>query len=617
MNYTYPPEEYRKLLDAYMELEKLAFSPSDSRETVLNGLAARTAQRCRIADKASAMVREYIEPFLKAPETLTAVDVEALEALLAVLVPPDRAVGLDMAIAYLVSKILLDHYRNAGDDLRYAEALYCCTTQELALSTLHMEYRYPGSPYLGECLALAERFGELPEAAVKQAVQALSMASFSQQGFDYPLYWRVDDVLCAALGDAPTGEDNWILCITYLNILTMFVSDCESATETGRTVQIASLRPRLKKIIGFIERHLESGNACTVPPVDFKCSIALTRYHLGEKSIDETLEALAKLSEGVEESEDPMAKASGLSLLGLHYMQYLYLFSALPREEIARRSEACIRAVMPKLLGITRTMKDTYYHYNMLRFLRGVGFTRSFDEFADIILEMTVFADKALYIHTVMVREISLTIFDAMIKRTPEAFDGVAGRDAEYIRSHAAQMRTLLGECCMFHDIGKYYLLDIVENSMRRLTDDEFHLIQTHPEAFDDLLPPGPMTADERLCCIRDCSRTHHLWHDGTRGYPRIPQTKNRPFSNILAIADCLDAATDGLGRPYRKSKGLDVLIGEFKEGSGTHYGPEAVAALEVPEVRDRLQYLITEGREEIYYRVYTSKEVYSNHQNE
>ena len=45
--------------------------------------------------------------------------------------------------------------------------------------------------------------------------------------------------------------------------------------------------------------------------------------------------------------------------------------------------------------------------------------------------------------------------------------------------------------------------------------------------------------------------------------------------------------------------------------------GPEAVAALEVPEVRDRLQYLITEGREEIYYRVYTSKEVYSNHQNE
>ncbi|MBR0231619.1 MAG: hypothetical protein IJQ53_05280 [Clostridia bacterium] len=28
-------------------------------------------------------------------------------------------------------------------------------------------------------------------------------------------------------------------------------------------------------------------------------------------------------------------------------------------------------------------------------------------------------------------------------------------------------------------------------------------------------------------------------------------------------------------------------------------------AALSVPEVRDRLQYLITEGRKEIYYRIY------------
>lgn len=166
--------------------------------------------------------------------------------------------------------------------------------------------------------------------------------------------------------------------------------------------------------------------------------------------------------------------------------------------------------------------------------------------------------------------------------------------------------------------IGKYYLLDIVENSMRRLTDDEFHLIQTHPEAFDDLLPVGPMTADERLCCIRDCSRTHHLWHDGTRGYPRIPQTKNRPFADILAIAVSLDAATDNLGRPYRQSKSLDALIEEFQDGAGTRYGPEAVAALSAPEVRSRLQYLITEGREEVYYRIYTAKkkERTTNHEN-
>ena len=111
-----------------------------------------------------------------------------------------------MAISYQVSKILLDYYRKAGDSLHYARALYRCTTQELALCTFHMETRYPGSPYLGECLALAERFGELPEEALGLALQALSMSCFRQQGFDYPLCWRVDDVLCAAMGDALIEE---------------------------------------------------------------------------------------------------------------------------------------------------------------------------------------------------------------------------------------------------------------------------------------------------------------------------------------------------------------------------------------------------------------------------
>lgn len=113
-------------------------------------------------------------------------------------------------------------------------------------------------------------------------------------------------------------------------------------------------------------------------------------------------------------TEDPMVKTTGLSMLSFHYMQYLHLFNALPREEITRRSALRIRDIMPKLLGITRKANDNIFHYNMLRFLRGVGLTENFDEFADILLEMTVYADKALYIHTVMVREISLSIFDCM-----------------------------------------------------------------------------------------------------------------------------------------------------------------------------------------------------------
>ena len=203
-----------------------------------------------------------------------------------------------------------------------------------------------------------------------------------------------------------------------------------------------------------------------------------------------------------------------------------------------------------------------------------------------------------------MVRDMSRAIFDHMIEATPEVFDGVAGKDAAYIRDHREEMKKLLDECCLFHDIGKFFILDIVENSMRRLTDDEFGLIKQHPGHFTDIYQIID-DRDERVLCIRDCALTHHLWHDGTRGYPNVPQTKNRPFADILAIADSIDAATDFLGRPYNSGKNIDQLIAEFQAEAGTHYGPEACAALSVPAVRDRLEYLITEGRREVYYRIY------------
>ena len=228
------------------------------------------------------------------------------------------------------------------------------------------------------------------------------------------------------------------------------------------------------------------------------------------------------------------------------------------------------REVLPKLLQVTRQVNSVQFNRYIVEFLNGSSLTGSFDEFAKIILECTVYADKALYIHTAMVREMSRVIFDCMIETAPEVFDGVAGHDAEYIRTHKEEMKQLLDDCCMYHDIGKFFMLDIVENSMRRLTDDEFGIIKEHPAHFDHIYQTVN-DSDERVLCIRDCALTHHLWHDGSCGYPNVTQTGNRPFADILAIADSIDAATDFLGRPYNSGKTIDQLIAEFQSGAGTH----------------------------------------------
>ena len=139
---------------------------------------------------------------------------------------------------------------------------------------------------------------------------------------------------------------------------------------------------------------------------------------------------------------------------------------------------------------------------------------------------------------------------------------------------------------------------------MRRLTDDEFGIIKDHPGYFVHIFV-GADSHDKRLECIHDCALTHHLWHDGTRGYPNVKHTKNRPFSDIIAIADSIDAATDFFGRPYNTGKTIETLVNEFKNDAGTKYGSEVVDILENPELKNKLQYLITEGRKDIYYRIY------------
>ena len=301
---------------------------------------------------------------------------------------------------------------------------------------------------------------------------------------------------------------------------------------------------------------------------------------------------------------DPRLRLIATSDIDVTYLTYVSKYSGYSPEKIGELCRARLDESLPQLLRTAKMVNDIHFNSIPMKYITCASYTSRFSDFADAVLDLSVYSDKPLFIHTAMVREMSRAIFDHLIEKEPEFFDGVAGRDAAYVRTHRDEMRALLDDCCMHHDLGKFWMSDITDNSMRRLTDEEFTLIKEHPLRFDDVYARID-EHDERFMCIRDCALTHHLWHDGTRGYPNVPQTKNRPFADILAIADSIDAATDFLGRPYNFGKTIDQLITEFRDGAGTHDGKEAAAALSDKKVRDRLHYLITDGRKEIYYRIY------------
>ena len=609
MTYTYPPETYMELLRTYNELEALSFTPEDSRETVISKLAERSAKKREIADKANAMVREYAETFEKDPAAMTASDAEALRAFLEMMLPQGTQASrhvTDYGMMLRIARILAGYCREHGDRDRYAFAMKQSAAAFHMLVNQHV-YVVRELPFAGEILDLAKGLeaGEFSGKARTAVLNTLTqLAITSPDRFPVDRYRYIGDTFLAYMSQPPTELEEAVLLTFYSNALDMFFEYFLSARQHGLPADLRAARPFLEKACACIREHLEQGRTFGHIGSNLRFHLLTTAYCLGDIPLEALLDGLTGIQRAAAELASPVEQASGLGGVSSVYLTCLYRFSPLPKEEIVRLSRERVREVLPKLMTVSRAVNNAFFNHCIFLFLNAASLTGSFDEFADVILETTVYADKALYIHTAMVREMSLAVFDHMIERTPEAFDGVAGHDAAYIREHKEEMRKLLSECCLFHDIGKFFMLDVVENSMRRLTDDEFDLIRQHPGNFEYIYQLKE-DEDERVKCIRDCALTHHLWHDGTRGYPSVPQTKNRPFADILAIADSLDAATDYLGRPYKSGKTVDKLVEEFRAGAGTQYGPEAVAALSDPELRDKLQDFITNRREEINYQIY------------
>ena len=72
-----------------------------------------------------------------------------------------------------------------------------------------------------------------------------------------------------------------------------------------------------------------------------------------------------------------------------------------------------------------------------------------------------------------------------------------------------------------------------------------------------------------------------------------------------MLCADCLDAATDTVGRSYQRGKQLTDFVGELKEGSGTIYAPWLPELFADKAVLDDLNYLLNNGRQKCYRNMY------------
>lgn len=126
----------------------------------------------------------------------------------------------------------------------------------------------------------------------------------------------------------------------------------------------------------------------------------------------------------------------------------------------------------------------------------------------------------------------------------------------------------------LLHDIGKIGIPEHILMKNRKLTDEEYKTIQSHPEIgyrminhIDDYQKNG----------ILDIVRYHHERYDGT-GYPHGLMESDIPlFARIVAIADAFDAMTSN--RVYHDEFDMGYALDQLAKNKGTQFDPEITDA--------------------------------------
>lgn len=209
------------------------------------------------------------------------------------------------------------------------------------------------------------------------------------------------------------------------------------------------------------------------------------------------------------------------------------------------------------------------------------------------------------YAHSAHVAKIAETLMRGILQYQPAMLKGQLGCKSESdVKRNKKKFIDYIHGAAMYHDIGKNSIISVVNNDYRPLTADERKIITLHPELGLKFLELSP-----KLETFHDTMLGHHKWYNGKGGYPASFDNAKSPVRlmiDIVTLSDCLQAATERIGRNYKGDKTFDTVMKEFRAEAGTRYNPDLVAFIDAhPDVADKLSNLIEDGWVEIYYNIY------------
>lgn len=589
---------------------------ADDQEAWIENLRNKSRVMRRLYIENEALLNLYIRPFLEGEARLN--DELAREFLHQIRVANDEGYEDNLAMREVLE--LLDGYFQKSDDLDS----YIWT-----LNLLGNMYNRPfsdedgkkGAAFFNRIRALSSRYFEIEDFDVRKRIIFsyynfpvvimnfnLGTAKELLQYIDEGLAFYNDEKIRALDGER-FDFDGLIEELNY---------DLLGNTVLRFTVQEIDpvLLSRAASVLGeYYQRELAKNPNPYEMLDEVYCNYKSCLFYQGKITCTELLEDYRKFCEYSMENDDldsqegvPFSDSRYFQVAVNHLPTILELMEKYGDEYHGAPDirDFCVSNYVHAIRRLSRTENDTFVNDVVWRSLGDVLKYITGDEINTLVLmQIMVSRDEGTAMHGAMVEQIARRILNAVIKKRPELLVGTFGyENVVEVLENQENILDFVSQSAQLLDLGMIRLASIVNKQSRQLTKREQEDIYSHPEEGAKFVQEVPS-----LRKYKDAVLGHHKSWDGKMGYPAdFDNTRSdvRFLIEILHISDCLDAATDFVGRSYKKAKKLDQVLEEFCGGKGTVYCPELVELLEEDEeLQADLSYLVGAGRIRTCYSVY------------
>lgn len=295
----------------------------------------------------------------------------------------------------------------------------------------------------------------------------------------------------------------------------------------------------------------------------------------------------------------------------LPYVNYFYLNDL--ADVSFRRKRAAVKQMYEDIITIYHHRLDQQTDNSYVKYLnffatypRAIKYLKE-EERIRYLNELNVATQVTTYAHSVNVAMIARELMEGILEYQPELLKGALGKIRHgKVLLNSKKCLDFIYEAAFYHDIGKNGIISTVNNDYRPLTDEEHAIIKTHPALGAELLKIAPSLYEK----YHDTTLGHHKWYNGKGGYPEdFDNTKSpkRILIDIITLSDCMQAATERIGRNYKEGKTFDMVMEEFRKGAGTKFNPDLVKFIDThDDVARDLAVLINDAWVDIYFNIYS-----------